>query len=171
MINTLKPYLQPLQSWLDSLEKRERLIVIYGGIALFFILLYLIIWDPIMTGYEEQQLKNQSQRQLYSMVQNAATEIQSITAAGGSSASRFRNQSISSLADRSATVTGVKGFISKIDQSKNGVKVNLKSADFDRIIAWLADMENKYAITATRVKIDRTKVAGAVDADITLERS
>ena len=170
-MKALNDLLTPLTEWLNTLEQRERQIVIAGAISLVIILFYLIIWEPITSKQEQQQLQYDAQRQLYSWMKNASSEIQQLSSANGNSISRFRNQSISSLADRSATTSGVKTFIEKIDQSKKGVKVRLKSANFDLIVTWLTDLENKYGIIATKVKVEKTKINGAVDAQITLERS
>ena len=163
--------LASLNQWLDSLEEREKYFVIGGTIALVITLLYLIIWEPIISNFEQQQQKYEDQRQLYSWMKVSSSEIQKIKASGGNLAARSRSQSISSLADRSAITTGIKPFIETIDQNKKGVKVSLVSADFDKIILWLADLENKYGIITTKLKIDKSKIAGAVDAKITLERS
>lgn len=170
-MNALANLFQPVSQWFNALQKRERNIVIGGSISFFVMMFYLIIWEPITSNYEQQQLSNQSQRQLYSWMKQAANEIQAINASGGSFASRFRNQSISSLADRSASTTGIKPYINKIDQSKDGVKVNLKQASFDMLVNWLTDLENKYGITTTRIKIEKSITPGAVNADITLERA
>ncbi len=170
-MKALNDLLAPATLWLNSLEKRERQIVIAGAISLIIMLFYLIIWDPIMSRHEQQQLHNTSQRQLYSWMKNANAEIRSLKSSGGSNVARYRNQSISSLADRSATTSGVKQFIEKIDQSKKGVKVRFKNANFDRIVIWLTDLQNKYGISATKVKIERTDTKGSVDAQITLERN
>ena len=170
-MNLLDNLTAPAQQWLDSLQQREKTIVIGGAIALIFILFYLLVWEPITSNHEQQQLKLESQSQLYSWMKNASNEITSIKAAGGSLTSRFKNQSTSSLADRSARTTGVKPFITKIEQSKKGVKVILKSASFDLIINWLSDMESKYGISSSNIKVERAKAPGAVDAYITLERS
>lgn len=170
-MNILDQLLSPARQWLDTLESREKRIVISGGIAFLVILFYLLIWDPIVSRYDEQQLKNNSQRQLYSWIKNAGEEINSLQSSESSSAARFKNQSISSLADRSARITGIKAFISKIEQNKNNVKVTLKDADFDLIINWLTDLENKYGISSSQIKIERSKEDGAVNANITLERT
>ena len=161
----------PLNQWLNTLEKRERHIVITGAISLAIMLFYLAIWEPITSQHEQQQINYNAQRQLYSWMKNANVEIRSLNSAGGSNKARFRNQSIASLADRSATTSGIKPFIEKIDQSKKGVKIKIKSADFDQIVIWLTDLQNKYGIIASKVKVEKTKVEGAIDAQITLERS
>lgn len=167
----IEEQLAPLNQWLDTLEEREKYFVIGGTIALVVTLLYLIIWEPIISNFEQQQQNYENQRQLYSWMKTSSSEIQKIKAAGGILAAKSRNQSISSLADRSAITTGIKPFIETIDQNKKGVKVSLISADFDKIILWLSDLENKYGIITTKLKVDKSKTAGAVDAKITLERS
>jgi len=170
-MNALDNLLAPAKQWLNSLEQRERHIVIAGAISLALILFYLIIWDPITSRYQQQQLQLDSQRQLYSWMKNASSEIQALSSAGGSNIAKSRSQSIASLTERSAITSGVKPFIEKIDQSSKGVKVQLKAANFDRIVTWLADLENKYGIFARKVKVEKSKVEGAVDSQITLERS
>lgn len=170
-MSALQRLLQPAQQWLDGLQSRERFSVMAGGIALVFILLYLLVWAPITEHHEQQQQRLHSQQQLYSWMKNATQQVNQLTGSTAGSAARYRNQSISTLADRSARTTGVKAFISKIEQSQNDVKVTLSEADFDRIIHWLADLQHKYAISSTSVKIEKTKTAGAVDAHITLERT
>jgi len=162
--------LTPANQWLETLEQRERYIVISGGIALLIMVFYLAIWEPVTAGFEQQQMQYESQRQLHSWMKGATAQIQALKSTSSNSISRTRNQSISSLADTSATTSGVKPFIEKIEQSKSGVKVTLKAANFDRIIIWLDDMQSKYGIFAVKVKVEKSKKTGAVDANITLER-
>lgn len=163
--------INPAKQWLESLQQRERNIVIAGAIALVIMLFYLAIWDPVIAKFEHQKQQLDSQRQLYSWMKSATAEIQSLKATGNSSIAKTRNQSISSLANRSAITSGVKPFINKIEQTKNGVKVQLKAASFDSFVTWLTDLQNKYGIIASKVKIEKTKVKGSVDINITLERS
>ncbi len=166
----LTPLLAPANQWLATLEQRERYIVIGGGIALIIMVFYLAIWEPINTNFQQQQSENESKRKLHSWMKGAAAEIKSLKSSSSNSISRTRNQSISSLADRSAATSGIKPFIEKIEQSKTGVKVIIKAANFDRIITWLSNMQSQYGIFAIKVKVEKSKTEGAVDANITLER-
>lgn len=170
LANTMDNLLAPVNQWLQTLEQRERHIVISGAIALVIMLFYLAVWDPVISKFEQQQLQLDSQRQLHNWMKNASSEIRSIKSSGGNNIAKYRNQSISSLADRSATTSGIKPFIEKIDQNKKGVKIRLKQANFDRIVIWLTDLENKYGIYASKVKVEKSKIKGAVNAQITLER-
>ena len=163
--------LAPANQWLATLELRERRIVIAGVISLCIMLLYLVVWEPITARHEQQQQEYESQRQLYHWIKQATAEIEQLKSAGSSNIAKYRNQSIASLTDRSATTTGIKPYVEKLEQSNDGVKVSIKSADFDRIVLWLSDLENKYGIIASNVKIEKAKTNGAVDAHITLLRA
>ncbi len=168
----LSAQLAPLQQWLDKLEKRERQLVIGGGIALLLMLLYGLLWEPIFSAQETQKTRYQSQQQLLVWMQENAAKINALQAgAGGSNASRFKNQSVSSLTERSALSMGVKKQISKLESTKKGVKVNFKQVDFDRLVFWLNDLQQKYNIQASSIKIEPQQAPGAVDARISLQRN
>lgn len=167
----LSSQLEPLQQWLEKLEKRERLLVVYGGIFLIFIVLYAAIWEPIIGGLELEKSRNQSQQQLLSWMQESAQQVKVYqSTSGGNAVNQFKNQSVSSLTERSARSMSVKSYISKLESTKKGVKVELKAASFDQIIYWLNDLQKKYGIQASSIKIEPQDANGMVDARITLER-
>ena len=163
-------HIESVQHRLDGLEKRERFIVIVGFIFLIFSLFFLIIWEPVFSELEKQQQHYQSQRQLLAWMKGTSREIQSLQSPGTQSLSRFKNQSISSLVERSSQSLGIKQYIKKLDSNKKGVKVQLEQANFDRIILWLHDLERKYRIQSSSIKIEPQKEPGAVNAQIMLER-
>lgn len=163
--------LEPLRNWLDSLQPRERYIVIAGSIALVFILFYLLIWEPVFNKLEVEQQQYQSQRQLLGWMKDTNQEIQSLRASGNATISQFSNQSVSSLVDRSAVSMGIKNNISKQESGKKGVKIQLRQADFDRVILWLNDMQQKYGIQASNIQFEKQEESGAVNVRLTLDRA
>lgn len=167
----LENTIAPLRDWLNKLESRERQIVIGGAIFLIITMFYLIIWDPIFSARDQQVQLLQTQQQTLDWMIETGNEIQALQSGGASSVNRFKNQSISSLAERSAQSMGVKQQITKLETAKNGVKVELEGADFDRLILWLSDMEQKYAIQASNIQIEKQDKPGAVEARVTLERN
>ncbi|MFW2373978.1 MAG: type II secretion system protein GspM [Gammaproteobacteria bacterium] len=167
----LENTIAPLRDWLNKLESRERQIVIAGTISLLIIMFYLIIWDPIFSARNQQAQLLETQHQTLDWMIETGNEIQSLQSGGQTSSHRFNNQSISSLAERSAQSMGVKQQITKLETAKNGVKVELEGADFDRLILWLSDMEQKYAIQASSIQIEKQDKPGAVEARVTLERN
>lgn len=166
----LSSRLEVVQQYLDRLEKRERITVISGAVIVLITFFYLLIIDPVFSSLNEERQRYQAQRELLTWMQGTAQEIRALESAGGSSASRFMNQSVSSLVERSAISSGVKAFIKKQESDASGVKVQLEKADFDRLVVWINDMQQKYAIQASKIVIEPGKESGAVDARVTLER-
>lgn len=166
----IKSHLQPLQEWFDKLEKREKYIVTTGAILLTFAIFFAAIWQPVFSSLETERQRYQSQRQLLTWMQETALEINRLKSTGANSADRFKNQSLSSLVALSATSSGVRSFIKKQESDRDNVKVQLEQADFDRLVAWINDMQKKYAIQASKIRVEAEDKPGAVRAQVTLER-
>jgi len=163
-------YVAPIQQRLDAMEKRERHMVIAAGIIVVVTLLYATIWEPIYSELDNQRQRYQSQHQLLVWMKEKSREIKTLQSSGAQSTARFDNQSVSSLVERSAQSMGVKTFIKKQTSDKKGVKIDLEQADFNRIILWLNDMQHKYAIQASNIKIEKQEKSGSVNVHVTLER-
>ena len=164
-------YFAPVQKRLDAMEKRERQLVIGAVITAIIALLYAGIWEPIFTGLDNQRLQYQAQRQQLIWMKDTVQKIKSLQSSGSSSTARFADASTTSLVERSAQSMGVKSFIKKQSSDKKGVKINLEQANFDRVILWLDDMQQKYGIETTGIKIEHKGKSGAVDVRVTLERA
>jgi len=167
----MKTYIESLQRWLDSLQPRERQIVISGGITLPVILFYLLIWDPVFSKLDETRLSVESQKQQLLWMKASAMEIRNLQASGASLSPQLANQSASSLVTLSAQSNGVQDFVTKLDSTKDGVDVQLTNADFDRVMTWLNDLQTRYAIQPSKIIIEPQADPGTVNARITLEKS
>lgn len=167
----IRSHFEPLERWLGTLNARERNIVIAGAIFLLISIFYLAVWDPVFSTLESAKQQNQSQRELLNWMKSAAVEARGLQSSGAALNNRLQNESLSSLAERSALSSGTKAFIRKLESDKDGVKAQLEQADFDRIIFWLHDMQSKYGIYASSILVEPHKEKGAVNARITLERT
>lgn len=169
MIN-LNQYFAPIQQRLDALEQRERYMVITASIFVLVTLFYALIWEPTFTELEAQQQEHQAQRQLFNWMQQTNQQIRQLKSSGAQSTARFNNQSAASLIERSAQSMGVKSFIKKQTSDKKGVKIDLEQANFDLVILWLDDLQSKYGITTSNIKIEKQDKPGTVNVRVTLER-
>jgi general secretion pathway protein M len=166
----LSSRLAPAHKRLDAMEKRERYLVISAGFIVIITLLYAAIWEPVFSDLDNQQQRYQSQRQLLVWMKEKTQEIKTLQSAGAQSTARFNNQSVSSLVELSAQSMGIKPFIKKQTSDKKGVKIDIELASFNQIILWLNDMQNKYGIQTSNIKIEQQEKPGAVNVRVTLER-
>lgn len=167
----LQNLLEPVRTRYHSLETREQYIVSAGAIVLTICLFYLLAWEPVISSLDDERQKYESDRQLYFWMQDAANEYRSLQASGTAGINRFKNQSISSLADRSAQSAGIKQYIKKLESDNKGVKAELDQVSFDSLIIWLTDMAQKYNIQASGLHIEKLKEPGTVKARVSLSRS
>lgn len=167
----IENHLAPARDWLNKLEVRERYTVISGAVFVAISIFFLLIWDPIYSARDEQTQLLETQQQTLEWMTATGAEIQALQSGGRTSVSRLNNMSISSLAERSAQSMGVKQQITKLETVKNGAKVELEAANFDRLILWLNDMEQKYGIQASNIQIEKQDKPGTVEARVTLERN
>ena len=167
----IRSHFEPIERWLGTLNPRERNTVFAGAIFLLISIFYLAVWDPVFSALESAQQQNQSQRELLNWMKSTSAEVRGLQSAGAAINSRLQNESLSSLAERSALSSGTKAFIRKLESDKDAVKAELEQADFDRIIFWLHDMQSKYGIYASSILVEPHKEKGAVNARITLERT
>ena len=65
---------------------------------------------------------------------------------------------------------GINTFIKKQTADKKEVKIELEQVNFDQMLLWLNDLQQKYSIQASSVKIERQERPGTVNARISLER-
>jgi general secretion pathway protein M len=161
-----------LRLWYVGLQQRERQMVAAATVLVVLTLFYLVIWEPVHNGLDEQRLQYANQRTTYDWMIQAADEARQLKSSGSRNVLRNSNQPVSLLVERSATTAGMKSSISKIETSGDkGARVMLDAASFDQMLLWLNTLRQQYGITVSSASIDRNETSGAVNARLTLDRS
>ena len=144
--------------------------VLTASIAVFVTLFYLVLWEPVFKGIEEQKQRADNQRQILSWMQNAAEEVSALKASGARPQASQQNQSISTVVERSAVSAGIRSDINKIEaEGKQGIKVQMKAVNFNRLLQWLGDLQNRYGVNVKNLSVDIGEKPGMVSARVTLE--
>ena len=161
--------LELLNNWYSSLPTRDRNLLMATAILLVITLFYLIVWEPVHQGRDQQQEKLKSQQAIYTWMQSAANEAKSFKGAGTRKAPS--NQPIALILENSAKISGLKQNINKIESSgKTGARVKIDSASFDQLLVWLNTLEQQHGVTITTASIERNDKAGTVSARLSFEK-
>ena len=164
--------LEDIQNWYHGLQQRERQLVLAASILVITTLLYLIIWEPIHNGVQDQTQRYQSQLEILDWMQTAATEVRTLKATGASKRRTNSSQPVTLLVEQSATTAGIKPFIRKLEStSDKGARITIDAASFDQVLLWLSTLQTLYGITVTSANLDRDDKAGAVNVRMTLNRN
>ena len=163
--------LEELTNWYRGLQQRERQLVLAASVVIIITLLYLVIWEPIHEGLEEQTQKYQAQLEILEWMQAASAEAAALKASGVSNNKASSTQPVTLLVENSAATAGLKPFMSKLEStSDKGARVTLDAASFDQLLLWLNTLQSQYGISVSAANLDRDDKPGAVNVRMTLNR-
>jgi general secretion pathway protein M len=148
-----------LSEFWDARTPREKTMLIWGGLALALVLVYLVLWAP---AYEARDRLRTSlpamQRQLATMTAQAnearalAGNADSVTPTGGA----LRDALSKSLADSGMQPT-------QIQVIGAAVQFQLKNASFPNWTLWLDDARKQFKVQVNEAHITALKPDGQVD--------
>ena len=157
-----------MKKWFAGLEPRERLLVSGGAVVLVLLLLYVVIWEPIASGYRNLQEDVAEQKQTLAWMQQAATQIKTLQRSSTGDVRGLGGRSLLAVVDKSARSGGLGDSIKRIEpDGSKGVKVWLEGVAFDPMILWLGKLTRTYQIETSLITIE-PQGAGRVNARLTL---
>ncbi len=163
--------LQQVKQWFNSLPSKEQWMVTGTGALIFITLFYLVIWEPLHTGLNTEQQKQQSQKEILLWMQNAAVEVKQLRSSGGVTI-RDKNKPATLVIEQTVTNAGLKPSVKKIESSgKNGARVTLSEASFNQTMIWLNTLSKHNGIQVISANIERSDKPGRANARLTLERT
>ena len=163
--------LEQLKQWYRALPAREQWMVSGTSVLIVITLFYLLVWEPLHLGLEQEQQKQQSQKEIMLWMQQAASEVQSLRRAGGGKTIRDRNKPTTLVIEQAINNAGLKPSVKKIESSgSNGARVTLSEASFNQIVVWLNTLSTHNGIQVVSANMERSEKPGRVDARLTFDR-
>ncbi len=157
-----------MKEWFAGLEPRERRLVTGGAIVLLLLLLYVLVWEPVVGAYRDLKADVAEQRQTLAWMQQAAAQIRTLRGSGAGTARGLGGRSLLSVVDQSARQDGLGNYIKRIEpDGSKGVKVWLEGVAFDPMILWLGRLTRSYQVETTLITIE-PQGGGRVNARLTL---
>ena len=167
----MKQQLEALSIWHQSLPQRDRIMVNTTTVIIVITLFYLLAWEPIYQGLEQQQQQYKSQKNVVSWMQGAAAEVKALKRSGAKTVTS-NNQPVSLIIEQSAKISGLKNNLGKLESSgKEGARAKLDTASFNQMLIWLNTLEKQHGITVTSANIERAEKTGTVNARLSFSRS
>ena len=158
-----------MKQWLEGLETRERLLYAAGAIVAGLLLMFVLIWKPIHSGYQTLSSNVTEQRGTLLWMQQSAQKISQLKGSGGS-AKGLGGRSLLAVTDSTARAGGLGPALKRVEpEGSNGVRVWLDGASFDELIKWLGTLSTSHGIDADSVTMERNDAAGRVNARLTLQ--
>ncbi len=157
-----------MREWLDSLQPRERWMVIACAGFLAILVFYLLVLRPLYGGVSQLEARVQEKQQLLADIKTAAAQFRQ----GGRPAKAIdTSQSLVVVVDSTTRQSGLGGVLKRNQPSgDNGIRVRFDDAPFDQVLAWLGSLQADYGLSIISASFDGASQAGRVTANLVLER-
>ncbi len=164
--------LDNLRNWFDSLEPRERVMVVVGGTATALTLVYLMIVEPYIEHRRDLSQQVEINRDTLAWMEGAKAEIQALERAGReTTAGGDENRSLFGIVDETAQSADLGQAVRQIQpEGDHSVRVNLSNARFDYTVRWFDELETRHGIRVDRLSFEPSEDSGRINASLTLER-
>jgi len=150
---------------LETLNERERRMVLFGGIAAALLLIFGVLL-PLGTSVSKAQERIGKKQADLAWMQAVGPELAS---AGPTIARPSTTESLLVVVDRAARESGLGGSLTSSEpQGPGQLRVRLEKAPFDIMIGWLARLADQNGISVESANIDRAGTPGVVTASIVL---
>jgi general secretion pathway protein M len=155
-----------MEKWFNNLESREQMILLAGGVCVGLYLLYLLLWNPIVSKRDDLIVQNQAVAQSLASVRGLAAEYKALKKSGAAGKSPV-GSNLSRIVDSSVARNQLK--MNRFQPSSSGdVQVRFENAVFNNIVGWLYELETEYAIEVKELSVTPGAAAGLVNVSVRL---
>ncbi|OLU17138.1 hypothetical protein BVH01_11340 [Pseudomonas sp. PA1(2017)] len=148
------------QRWLH-LPRRERLALTVLAGFLAVVLLYVMVWQPVIKRLDRAREYYQSQQVLYTYIQENASRVQE----RGSAKVTLEPEQLQGLVTATAQQRGLP--LERLDNDGSGLLISMAKVPFEPLLLWLSELQSK-GVRLSDVNLDRADT-GRVDARVTLQ--
>ncbi len=155
-----------MREWYANLSERDRKIVLYGGIAVFVLVLAGII-IPLNRNIGMARERIERKQGDLQFIQSVASQLASAGPASGGAAT---SESLVVLIDSSARESGLgKSLSNSQPTGDKGLRIRLDRVAFDAMVAWLARLSQQHGVRVESAEIESAGEAGLVNAGLVLK--
>lgn len=156
-----------LAAWSQSLNERERRLVLGAGLLAILVLLYALV--SLDRGVAHAQVRLTQKQQELAWMRSVEPQL---AAAGPAAAAPTSQRSLIVIVDQSAREVGLGTSLASSEPSpQGGLSVKLDKAPFDTLVGWLARLAQQNRVRVESATIDGAGAAGLVNATIVLRSS
>jgi general secretion pathway protein M len=156
-----------MKEWFESLEQRERRLILGGGATLLLMGIYFLGWEPFINGLHD--LRESTQRKQLELVwmQNAVQEVKQLQSTQTAPVRFSSGQSLLGVIDRSAKTKQLGDSVKRVQpDGTSKARVWLENAKFDTVVGWLEELEMRYGVSVDTITFEKQEEEGLVDARI-----
>lgn len=160
-----------VKDWFNSLQPRERYLVVGGSVIVLILLVYLWLLEPVSKEVSQLRTTVASGENQILWMQNASAEAQTLKGGASRNNKVDTRTSLITAVERSASSSGIRAQLKRMEpQGSKKISTEFKAVGFDQLINWLGVLEKNYAAKTVQLNSTRGDASGRVDARIIISR-
>jgi len=157
-----------LKEYFNTLDARERNLIIAMLVLLGLFIPYQFIWKPFSENLDNTKVRVQSQKKQLITMQQQASEIKSLRGTSNITTQPGR-QFLNNLINTTARRNGLSSALKTKADSSNNVRVSMDNVPFDNVMRWLDQLVTGSGVIVTKLTVDRQPTVGRVNVSVYLE--
>ena len=162
-----------MKDWFETLDPRERIFVLGGGVVVAIALFYGFIWTPLDTGHKAMESS-------VSAWERSLAELRPLKGLQQAPGTRPRASNVNSqqtpvvIVDQTLRARGLDRSLQRSQPTTgNGIRVEFENVAFDDLVLWLDDLSRQYAMHVSSGSLSTASQVGPgrINATLTLERA
>lgn len=151
-----------LKQWFLDQPPRDQIMLSVGGIAILIYILLFVILFPMQNELEQKEKRNQAALGEQQRVYELAGRVLGMREAGEGSGT----QNLNAILNQSLREFGL--TMEQFQPSGGSARVRLATSEFNKVLAWLHEMEIKQGIIIKDLSVTAEKNPGAVSVHLQL---
>ncbi|MEM1080105.1 MAG: type II secretion system protein GspM [Pseudomonadota bacterium] len=152
----------------QQMQTRERALIVLAGVVLTLVLLWVLLWEPLVKANEQRRTQIVEQQSLLLWLQSIEPDVQQLRA-NRPQASAPSNRSPIGLIDQTARNAGMAAGLQRIEPAAgNQVRVVLEQVEFSRLMDWLSELTAGQPYRIVQLEAQRSD-PGRVDAVVVID--
>lgn len=157
-----------VKDYLNSLEVRERYLVIVAFVLIIVTIPYQFMWKPFSESLDNSRIRVQSQKTQYIKMQQQSQKIKQLRGTS-TVVSQPGKQFLNNLIQTAAKRNGLTNNLKIKSDTQGSIRVSLDNVPFDNVMNWLDQLVSNNGIIISKLNIDRQPSLGRVNVSVYLD--
>jgi general secretion pathway protein M len=160
-----------MKEWISNLDPRERIFLGWGAVMTLGLLVYLFVLQPLQEGMEQAETQVKGKTEQLNRLQTMVREYKQLGPGEEGKTAKGGNESLLSLVDKTSSEQGLKNAIKRLTpEGDDKVRISLENAEFDKVVAWLAELAKEYRLHVDSLVLHPNDSIGFVNGNLQLQR-
>ncbi len=161
-----------MKDWWESLQARERYMVLVAGVLVTITILYFAVWTPIVSSRDSKQARVDAKRDTVVWMLTKKQEVEHLKRINPNLfKTSSDSRSLLAIVDTGAKQMGIRSTIKRIEpKGDDSVQLHLEDIAFDYLIVLLGELERRNNIGVADASFNRSEQIGKVTGKVTLKK-